>query len=132
MSADARKKRRLRDKRTIQRYRERIIRAAGGSPRCHLCGKPIDPDLPQYDPGALELDHLDPVSRSTARHTRFEDVAASHRKCNKARGAKPVGEARVMAQGFDGLPLPPPGEYRELPDGSGWLNSMGGVSSRPW
>jgi 5-methylcytosine-specific restriction endonuclease McrA len=53
--------------------------------RCHLCGR--------SDPPADEIDHVVPYSKMIPEHRdelRADDFAASHRSCNRRRGAKPL------------------------------------------
>ena len=127
--AERRRITRARNKDQMRRIRVRMLRE--GRTTCHLCDRPIRLDVDQYDPEAFTLDHLDPVSMSDARWTKYEDVAPAHRRCNTARGTKSVEATRLELRGLAGVELPPPGEYVKLPDG-GFLNSEGFVNSRPW
>lgn len=61
----------------------RRVRAMGLP--CHICGKPIDYDLPPGDPMAYELDELVPVSRG-GDPLDPDNVAPAHRICNQKRG----------------------------------------------
>ena len=56
---------------------------------CHICGQPIDYRLrPSSTPDAYEPDHLRDVRKHPELALLPENVAASHRKCNRARGRK--------------------------------------------
>lgn len=59
---------------------------AEGRP-CHLCGQPIDYDLPSGDPWSFELDHVVPLARGGAPWD-YGNAAASHRICNQRKGKK--------------------------------------------
>ena len=54
---------------------------------CHLCGQPIDYDLPSGDPWSFELDHVVPLARGGAPWD-YANAAASHRICNQRKGKK--------------------------------------------
>lgn len=66
---------------------------------CHICGQPIDYDLPAGDPMSFEVDELVPVSRywlggyATAQQCALDyaNVDAAHRICNQRRGNRAVG-----------------------------------------
>ncbi|MCP3805387.1 HNH endonuclease [Allokutzneria sp. A3M-2-11 16] len=60
---------------------------------CHLCGHPIDLDLPREHPMSATVDHLDPLSRDGA-ELDPENMAPAHRRCNARRGNRPLGEAK--------------------------------------
>lgn len=61
---------------------------AQGRP-CHICGLPIDYDLPAGDPMSFEVDEIIPVSKGGSPYDR-NNVDAAHRICNQRRGNKPV------------------------------------------
>ena len=61
---------------------------AQGRP-CHICGQPIDYDLPAGDPMSFEVDELVPVSKGGDPLDR-SNVDAAHRICNQRRGNKPL------------------------------------------
>lgn len=61
--------------------RDEIIRRDLG--RCHVCGEPVNPNLPRHDPGALNLDHVVPLTEGGA-HTRA-NVRVAHFACNLGR-----------------------------------------------
>lgn len=52
---------------------------------CHICGCPIDYDLPAFDPMSFEVDEIIPVSRGGSPFD-YNNVAAAHRICNERRG----------------------------------------------
>ncbi|MFI7429803.1 HNH endonuclease [Micromonospora sp. NPDC049836] len=62
---------------------------ARGRPPCHLCGEPINYDLPHTDPMSFELDHIVPLARGGADH--ISNAAASHRACNRTKGDRTDG-----------------------------------------
>lgn len=54
---------------------------------CHICGQPIDYLLePSSCPDAYEPDHLIPVAKNPDLELDLNNVAAAHRRCNRARG----------------------------------------------
>ena len=56
---------------------------------CHICGQAIDYSLaPSSCPDAYEPDHLRDVFKYPELALLPENVAASHRRCNRARGRK--------------------------------------------
>jgi 5-methylcytosine-specific restriction endonuclease McrA len=56
---------------------------------CHLCGQAIDYRLkPSSSPNAYEADHIRDVDTHPELALLPENVAASHRRCNRARGKK--------------------------------------------
>ena len=55
---------------------------------CHICGQPIDYSLkPSSADLAWEPDHIIPVIKAPERELDLTNIAASHRKCNRARGS---------------------------------------------
>lgn len=58
---------------------------------CHLCGQPIDYDLPWYDPMAFSADELVPVSLGGSPYDP-SNIKAAHRICNMKRQNKTLGE----------------------------------------
>ena len=55
---------------------------------CHICGMPIDYSVPASStPDSWEPDHLIPVSKRPDLELDLTNVAASHKRCNRARGA---------------------------------------------
>lgn len=73
-----------------RRSRLRARVAARGEP-CHLCGCPIDYELPAGHPMSYELDELLPVSRG-GDPLDIGNVAPAHRLCNQRRGNRLLGE----------------------------------------
>ena len=65
---------------------------------CHLCGRPIDYDLPARDPWAFEVDELVPVSLGGDPYDPG-NVAPAHRICNQRRGNRSVEQARRLLRG---------------------------------
>lgn len=64
--------------------------------RCHLCGCRTPRSLRgTYQDRAPELDHIVPLSKG-GQHTRA-NVACSCRKCNHAKGDKPLGQLLLVA-----------------------------------
>lgn len=61
-----------------------------GAP-CHICGQPIDYDLPARDPMSFEVDEIVPVSKGGSPYDR-DNVAAAHRICNERRGNRSLSE----------------------------------------
>lgn len=56
---------------------------------CHLCHQPIDYSLkPSSTPDAYEPDHLRDVGTHPELALLPENIAPSHRRCNRARGKK--------------------------------------------
>lgn len=73
-------------------YRERrieVIAASGGI--CLLCGEPMRLDLPGTHPDGPTLEHIIPVSRG-GHPTDRRNQAASHLRCNRARGDRLLSE----------------------------------------
>lgn len=50
---------------------------------CHLCHKPVDPDLPRSHPMGATIDHLIPLSLGGI--DTESNVALAHRSCNRKR-----------------------------------------------
>lgn len=56
---------------------------------CHICGQPIRYDLaPSSAPDSYEPDHRHDVATHPELALLPENVLASHRRCNRARGKK--------------------------------------------
>lgn len=73
-------------------YRERrieVIASSGGV--CLLCGEPMRLDLPGTHPDGPTLEHIIPVSRG-GHPTDRRNQAASHLRCNVARGDRLLSE----------------------------------------
>ncbi|MDO4596869.1 MAG: HNH endonuclease [Coriobacteriaceae bacterium] len=60
---------------------------------CHICGMPIDYDLPAGDPMSFEVDELVPVSKGGSPIAR-DNVDAAHRICNQKRGNKSLSQLK--------------------------------------
>ncbi|MGV0853894.1 HNH endonuclease, partial [Mycolicibacterium phlei] len=89
-----------------ERRLRRRLRALGDP--CALCGGEIDYTLPQYDPLSFEVDHIVPVALG-GMHT-WQNVQASHRRCNRAKSDKlslpavaPAASAPTSAECLPGL-----------------------------
>lgn len=55
---------------------------------CHICGQPIDYSIPASSaPLAWEPDHLQPFAKCPELELDLVNIAASHRQCNRQRGA---------------------------------------------
>ncbi len=65
------------------RMRATIARA---QPACHICGQPIDYDLPHLDPGAYVIDHVIPLTKGGT--DTLDNVRAAHRSCNSTKRAR--------------------------------------------
>lgn len=66
---------------------------------CHICGQPIDYSLPASSADlAWEPDHIVPVSKAPERELDLTNIAASHKKCNRARGDGTNGENDIGRQ----------------------------------
>jgi len=64
--------------------------------RCHLCGVKTPKRLRgTYEPNAPELDHIIPLAAG-GEHSR-RNTACACRKCNGAKGARPMGQMRLVA-----------------------------------
>lgn len=51
---------------------------------CHLCGHPIDTDLPATHPLSFTADHIAP--RSLGGAASLDNLRPAHRRCNSQRG----------------------------------------------
>ena len=69
----------------VRRNRDRAM-IRRGRPACHICGLPIDYDLPYLDPGEFVVDHIVPLAKGGADD--LSNKAAAHRACNAAKGAR--------------------------------------------
>ena len=55
---------------------------------CHICGEPIDYSIPASSaPLSWEPDHLQPFSKCPELELDLNNIAPSHRQCNRQRGA---------------------------------------------
>jgi len=60
---------------------------------CHLCGQPIDYTIePSSQEDAWEPDHIQTFSAHPELEMDLDNVAPSHRRCNRARGTKDAKE----------------------------------------
>lgn len=55
-------------------------------PACHICGQPIDYDLPYSDPKSFVVDHVIPLAKGGADN--IGNAAAAHRDCNSTKRAR--------------------------------------------
>ena len=66
---------------------------------CHICGQPIDYTIePSSCDAAYEPDHVIPVSKRPDLELDLENIKASHRCCNRARGDGTNGENNLGMQ----------------------------------
>lgn len=72
---------------TAQRDRDRA-RIKATRANCHICGGPIDYDLPHTDPKSFVVDHVVPLSKGGA--DELSNKAAAHRDCNSTKRARLV------------------------------------------
>lgn len=64
--------------------------------RCHMCGTKTPKRLRgTYEPNAPELDHIIPIAAG-GEHSR-RNTACACRKCNNDKGARPMGQLRLVA-----------------------------------
>ena len=90
-----------RDPRNKNGNARRKLRArlrAEGRP-CHMCGQPIDYNLPAGHTWGFEVNELEPVSRGGS-PLDYANVVAVHRICNQRSGNRMPGYA-----GAKGLPI---------------------------
>ena len=67
--------------------------------RCWLCGGAIDYSAkPSTTPDSWEPDHLIPVARAPELELDLSNIAASHMRCNRARGDGINGENALGQQ----------------------------------
>lgn len=63
---------------------------------CHLCGQPIDYSLePSSCEAAWEPDHIQTFSEHPELELDLNNIMASHRRCNRARGTKDAAEQAI-------------------------------------
>jgi len=53
---------------------------------CHLCGHPIDYTLPPGHPDSFTVDHIQPLKLHPNLAHDYNNLAASHRRCNSSKG----------------------------------------------
>ena len=92
--------------------RNRLKAEGRGCWICRAFGRPdaINYDLPAGHPGAFEVDELVPVSKGGS-PIQYDNLDATHRKCNEWRGNRSVQEVFFLARGGGGnvkpfLPMP--------------------------
>jgi 5-methylcytosine-specific restriction endonuclease McrA len=68
-------------------HRRRLLRARvlAEEDHCHICGRPVDKDLPYLHPWSAVVDELVAVSRGGSPYSR-DNVRLAHRLCNVRRG----------------------------------------------
>ncbi|TVX97851.1 HNH endonuclease [Mycolicibacterium porcinum] len=69
---------------------------------CHICGQPIDYQLHHLDPGAFQMDHLLQIANGGPNTA--DNVAASHRFCNRAR-SDTIDHIAIAAAERLGIPI---------------------------
>jgi hypothetical protein len=78
-------------------------RLRGRHDPCHICGHQIDYDAHHHDPSAFQMDHLLQVANGGPEHDP-ENVAASHRACNRARSDK-IDDIAIRAAAMYGVSI---------------------------
>ena len=88
-----------------EKIRRRLIREAGGTPICALCGEPIDLKLRSPHPMSFEADHIDELFVSG--DNSYENFQPAHRKCNldkererRRKASKRWREANTQREGL--------------------------------
>ena len=77
--------------RTLAYKRDRGVNAP-----CHICGGKIDYfAAPSSTPDSYEPDHLVPVSMAPEKELDLNNIAASHRQCNRRRGNGTDGSVEI-------------------------------------
>jgi 5-methylcytosine-specific restriction endonuclease McrA len=72
-----------RDKALARRIRAQVKKTKAA---CHICGLPIDYDLPAHHPMSFQLDHIKPLARGGLDIP--SNMGASHRTCNSKKRAR--------------------------------------------
>lgn len=62
---------------------------------CHLCGQLIPRGVHRNHPLAYQVDHVHPVSTHPHLGRVVANLRPSHRRCNRARGKRPLTTALV-------------------------------------
>lgn len=75
----------LRPRNTSQRDRDRA-RIKATKAACHICGDPIDYDLPYLHPMAFVVDHVTPLAKGGKDH--ISNKKAAHSLCNSKKRAR--------------------------------------------
>ena len=70
---------------TVRRDNHRSV-IKRGRPGCHICGKPIDYDLPWLDPDSFVVDHVVPLDKGGP--DTLDNKRAAHRSCNSTKRAR--------------------------------------------
>ena len=93
---------------TIRDHHRNQIRRTRAA--CGICGAPIDYQLPYLDPMSFVVDHIIPVTLGGT--DTIDNKQASHRACNRAKGARVDGGPIIRRSGSltrpGGGPLPTP------------------------
>lgn len=77
--------------RTYNRLRAEWLATADHGWICHLCGRPVQPDLPPLHDQAPTIDHIIPTSQGGSKlDTRYWRLA--HYRCNRRRSTAPLLE----------------------------------------
>ena len=71
---------------TIRNRARTILRRT--KPACHICGEPIDYNLPHTDPRSFVADHVIPVAKGG--EDTPANMRAAHRDCNSTKRARLV------------------------------------------
>jgi 5-methylcytosine-specific restriction endonuclease McrA len=79
---------------TRDRDRDRIKRTRSA---CGICGAPIDYTLPHLHPLSFVVDHIKPLQHGGA--DSLDNKQASHRACNRTKGARVDGGPIVRRSG---------------------------------
>jgi 5-methylcytosine-specific restriction endonuclease McrA len=61
-------------------------RVAATKAACHICGRPINYELPYLDPMAFVIDHVVPLARGGKDD--ITNIKAAHRECNSKKRAR--------------------------------------------
>jgi len=84
------------DPRSGQAWVDLIIQCKRTYPwMCHLCGQPIPHGVHRDHPLAYQVDHIHPVATHPWLARALTNLAPAHRRCNRARGTRPLTPALV-------------------------------------
>lgn len=83
---------------------------------CHICGGEIDYQAHHHLPTSFQADHLLQVSNGGPEFD-IDNLAASHRACNRARSDK-IDETAIRAAQYFGITLTAPGARTDQPCGT--------------
>lgn len=81
---------------TSQRDRDRAELRKAGAP-CHICGQPIDYDLPWLDPMSFQADHIVPLAKGGTDN--LANKLPAHRGCNRAKSDKDYAPKIIRRSG---------------------------------